>query len=122
MIAKITTVAAGVCGVVVFGRPMLDTVGSRALLSVLLFMVIAALISYLVGCGLKQNQRSVMSLGMLTRNSGPALIAALAIPNGDNHIITLIVLLNVGGFVLAPIAARIFGKLAGKTAVEGGVT
>ena len=59
-----------------------------------------------------------MSLGMLTRNSGPALIAALEIPNRDNHIITLIVLLNLGGFVLAPIAARIFGKLAGKT-VEG---
>ncbi len=115
VIAKITTVAAGVCGVVVFARPMLDTVGSRALLSVILFMVVIALISYLFGFGLKQSQRSVMSLGMLTRNSGPALIAALEIPNRDTHIITLIVLLNLGGFVLAPIAARIFGKLAGKT-------
>ena len=115
VIAKITTVAVGVCAVVVFARPMLDTVGSRALLSVILFMVVIALISYLVGFGLKQSQRSVMSLGMLTRNSGPALIAALEIPNRDTHIITLIVLLNVGGFVLAPIAARIFGKLAGET-------
>ncbi len=115
VIAKITTVAAGVCGVVVFARPMLDTVGSRALLSVILFMVLTALISYLVGFGLKQSQRSVMSLGMLTRNSGPALIAALEIPNRDTHIITLIVLLNLGGFVLAPIAARIFGRQAGKT-------
>ena len=114
MIAKITTVAVGVSAVVVFARPMLDTVGSRALLSVILFMVVIALISYLVGFGLKQSQRSVMSLGMLTRNSGPALIAALAIPNGDNHIITLIVLLNLAGIVLAPIAAGIFGKLAGK--------
>ncbi len=114
MIAKITTVAVGVSAVVVFARPMLDTVGSRALLSVILFMVVIALISYLVGFGLKQSQRSVMSLGMLTRNSGPALIAALAIPNGDNHIITLIVLLNLAGIVLAPIAAGIFGKQAEK--------
>ena len=121
VIAKITTVAAGVCGVVVFARPMLDTVGSRALLSVMLFMVVAALISYLVGFGLKQSQRSVMSLGMLTRNSGPALIAALEIPNRDTHIITLIVLLNLGGFVLAPAAAGIFGKQAGK-AVAGDTT
>ena len=121
VIAKITTVAAGVCGVVVFARPMLDTVGSRALLSVILFMVVIALISYLFGFGLKQSQRSVMSMGMLTRNSGPALIAALEIPNRDTHIITLIVLLNLGGFVLAPIAARIFGKLAGKT-VAGNAT
>ncbi len=115
VIAKITTVAAGLCGLVIFARPMLDTVGSFALLSVTLFMVVIALISYLFGFGLKQSQRSVLSLGMLTRNSGPALIAALAIPNADSHILTLIVLLNLGGFVLSPIAAAIFGKLAGKT-------
>jgi BASS family bile acid:Na+ symporter len=115
VIAKVTILVTGVCALVVYARPMLDTVGSRALLSVILFMVLAALISYLVGFGLKQSQRSVMSLGMLTRNSGPALIAALAIPNGDSHIITLIVLLNLGGLVLAPIAAGIFGKQAGKT-------
>ncbi len=118
MIAKITTVAVGVWAVVGFARPMLDTVGSFALLSVILFMVVIGLISYLVGFGLKQGQRSVMSLAMLTRNSGPALIAALAIPNADPHIITLIVLLNLAGIVLAPIAAGIFGKQAGK-AVEG---
>ena len=116
VIAKITMVVVGVCAVVVFARPMLDTVGSRALLSVILFMVVIALISYLVGFGLKQSQRSVMSLGMLTRNSGPALIVALQIPNADPHILTLIVLLNLAGFVLAPIAAGIFGKQAGKTA------
>ncbi len=114
VIAKITTVAVAVWGVVLFARPMLDTVGSFALLSVILFMVVIALISYLVGFGLKQSQRSVMSLGMLSRNSGPALIAALAIPNGDSHIITLIVLLNLGGLVFTPIAAGIFGKLAEK--------
>ena len=121
VIAKITTVAAGVCGVVVFARPMLNTVGSFALLSVILFMVVIALISYLFGFGLKQSQRSVMALGMLTRNSGPALIAALAIPNADSHILTLIVLLNLGGFVLSPIAARIFRKQAEKT-VAGATT
>jgi BASS family bile acid:Na+ symporter len=118
VISKITTVAVAVWGVVLFARPMLDTVGSRALLSVILFMVVIALISYLVGFGLKQSQRSVMSLGMLTRDSGPALIAALEIPDRDSHILTLIVLLNLAGLVVAPIAARIFGKLAGKT-VEG---
>lgn len=115
VIAKITTVVVGVLCVVVYARPMLDTVGSFALLSVVLFMVVIALISYLVGFGLKQSQRSVISLAMLTRNGGPVLISALAIPNADSHIVTLVVLVNVGGFVLAPIAARIFGKLAGKT-------
>jgi len=72
VISKITTMLVAVWGVVLFARPMLDTVGSRALLSVILFMVGIGLISYLFGFGLKQSQRSVMSLGMLSRNSGPA--------------------------------------------------
>jgi BASS family bile acid:Na+ symporter len=50
VIAKITTLAVALCGVVVFARPMLNTVGSFALLSVILFMVVIALISYLFGC------------------------------------------------------------------------
>lgn len=115
VMAKLTTVAVGVWCVVLYARPMLDTVGSFAFLSVVLFMVVIAMVSYLVGFGLKQSQRSVISLAMLTRNGGPVLIAALAIPNADSHIVTLVVLVNVGGFILAPIAARIFGKLAGET-------
>lgn len=122
VIAKITTVVSGVWGVVIFARPMIETVASLALLSALLFMVVIGLISYLFGFGLKQSQRSVMSLAMLTRNSGPMLIAALAIPSEDvrilAYVITYIVMVNLGGFVLAPIAARIFGKQAGET--EGG--
>jgi BASS family bile acid:Na+ symporter len=118
VIAKITTVAAGLIALVIYARPMLDTVGSLALLSVILFMVVIGWMSYQFGFGLKQSQRSVMSLAMITRNSGPALIAALAIQNQVSHIISLLVLLNVGGFVLARIATGIFGKQAGKT-VEG---
>jgi hypothetical protein len=47
------------------------------------------------------------------------LIAALAIPNADDRIVTLVVWVNVVGFVLAPIIATIFGKMAGKTVAEG---
>jgi len=94
---------------------MIGTAGSFALLSVVLFMVAIGWISYQFGFGLKQSQRSVISLAMITRNGGPVLIAALAIPNVDSRIVTLVVLLNVGGFILAPIAAAIFGKLAEET-------
>lgn len=119
LIAKITTLGAVVWTVVVFARPMIETVASLALLSALLFMVGIGLVSYLFGFGLKQSQRSVISLAMLTRNSGSQLIAALAIPFEDVRIlasvITYIVIVNVGGFILAPIAARIFGRQAGET-------
>ena len=115
VIAKITTVAVAVWCVVFFADLMIESAGSFALLAVILFTVLIALISYLVGFGLKQSQRSVVSLAMLTRNGGPVLIAALAIPNADDRIVTLVVWVNVVGFVLAPIIATIFGKLAGKT-------
>ena len=119
VIAKITTVAVAVWCVVFFADLMIESAGSFALLAVILFTVLIALISYLVGFGLKQSQRSVVSLAMLTRNGGPVLIAALAIPNADDRIVTLVVWVNVVGFVLAPIIALIFGKLAGKTVAEG---
>ena len=115
VIAKITTVSVAVWCVVVYARPMIETAGSLALLSVMLFMVAIGLISYLFGFGLKQSQRSVISLAMITRNGGPVLISALAIPNADSRILTLVILLNLGGFALAPIAAIILGKQAGKT-------
>ena len=118
VIAKITTVAVAVWCVVFFADLMIESAGSFALLAVILFTVLIALISYLVGFGLKQSQRSVVSLAMLTRNGGPVLIAALAIPNADDRIVTLVVWVNVVGFVLAPIIATIFGKMAGKTVAE----
>ena len=118
LLSKITTVAVFVWCVVIYAKPMLDTVGSYAFLSAVLFMIAIAVITYRIGFGLKQNQRSVISLGMLTRNGGPVLIAALAIPNVDSHILTLVVLINVGGFILAPIAARIFRKQAEKTLMQ----
>jgi len=115
VIAKISTVLVGVCGAVVYAREMIATVGSFALLSMTIFMVVMGLITYRFGFGLRQNQRSVMSLGMLTRNGSVVLIAAVAIPNVDPVLITFIIMYILWSVVLAAIAARIFGKLAGRT-------
>ncbi len=114
VIAKISTALVGVCGAVVYAREMIATVGSFALLSTIIFMVVMGLITYRFGFGLKQNQRSVMSLGMLTRNGSVVLIAAVAIPNVDPVLITYIIIFILASVVVAAIAARIFGKLAGE--------
>jgi BASS family bile acid:Na+ symporter len=53
---------------VIYGQGMLDTAGQFALLSMTLFMVGMGLVTYRFGFGMKQNQRSVMALGMGTRN------------------------------------------------------
>jgi len=106
---------------VIYGRGMLNTAGELALLSMTLFMVGMGLITYLIGFGMKQNQRSVMALGMGTRNIAAVLAAALAIPNGDPRIVVMTIMWTLWSVVLAAIGAKIFAKLAGKIGVENAI-
>ena len=116
-IAMLSTLATIVWCLLLYGRGMLNTAGSLALLSMTVFMVGMALITYRFGFGMKQAQRSVMALGMGTRNIAAVLAAALAIPNGDPRIVVMVVMWTLWSVVLAAIGAKIFAKQAGKTAV-----
>jgi BASS family bile acid:Na+ symporter len=116
-LAQLSTLLTIVWCLVIYGRGMLNTAGELALLAMTLFMVGMALITYLFGFGLKQNQRSVMALGMGTRNVAAVLAAALAIPNGDPGIVTMTVMWTLWSVVLAAIGARIFAKQSGVTVV-----
>ena len=103
------------------GRGILDTAGELAFLSLSIFMIGMGLITYFLGFGMKQNQRSVMSLGMGTRNIAAVLAAALSIPNGDPRIVVMTIMWTLWSVVLAAIGAKIFARLAAKTeAVEAG--
>jgi len=117
-IALITTMATVVWCLVLYGSSMLDTAGSMALLSMTIFMFGLALISYRFSLGLKQDQRSVMSLAMGTRNIAAVLAAALAIPNADSRIVTMVVMWTLWSVVLASIAAKIFARQADKIALS----
>jgi len=111
-IATVSTLLTIVWCLVLYGSDMLDTAGSFALLSMTLYMVGMALITYLLSVGLKQNQKSVMALGMGTRNIAAVLAAALAIPNADSRIVTMVIMWTLWSAVLALIAAKIFAKQA----------
>jgi len=100
---------------VIYGQGMLNTAGELALLSMTLFMVGMGLVTYRFGFGMKQNQRSVMALGMGTRNVAAVLAAALAIPNGDPGIVVMTVMWTLWSVVLAAMGAKVFAKQAGKT-------
>jgi BASS family bile acid:Na+ symporter len=113
--ALLTTLGMIVSCLVLYGPEMLNTAGSFALLSMTIFMVGMGLITYRFGFGLKQNQRSVMSLGNGTRNLAAILAAAFAIPNVDPRIPTFIIMWGLWSFVLAAVGARIFAKQAGET-------
>ena len=116
-LALLSTLLTIVWCIVIYGRGMLNTAGEFALLSMTLFMVGMGLITYRFGFGMKQNQRSVMALGMGTRNVAAVLAAALAIPNADPRIVVMTVMWTLWSVVLSAIGAKIFAKLAGKTAV-----
>jgi len=77
------------------------------------------LVTYRFGFGMTQAQRSVMALGMGTRNIAAVLAAALAIPNADPRIVTMVIMWTLWSVVLAAVGARIVAKQAGKTS-EGG--
>ena len=98
--------------VVIYGPPVVKMLGSLAFLAGTIFMVVMALVSYLFGFGLKQNQRSVMALGMLQRNLGAILIVLFVIPDVDPLVIAFAVMWGVWSAVLSFIAVRIFAKHA----------
>jgi predicted Na+-dependent transporter len=118
-LAQLSTLLTIVWCLVIYGRGILNTAGSLALLSMTLFMVGMGLITYRFGFGMKQNQRSVMALGMGTRNVAAVLAAALAIPNADPRIVVMVVMWTLWSVVLAAIGAKIFAKQAGKTDADG---
>jgi BASS family bile acid:Na+ symporter len=107
-IARIITVLMIAQCFVIYGREMLATAGSFALLAGTIFMVLMAVITYRIGFGLQQNQRSVMSIGMLQRNLGAILIAAFVIPNVDPLVITFTIMWGIWSAVLSIIAIRLF--------------
>ena len=119
LVALLSTLTTILWCLVLYGRGMLDTAGSLALLSMTLFMVGMALITYRFGFDLKQNQRSVMALGMGTRNVAAVLAAALAIPNADPRIVVMVIMWTLWSVVLAAIGAKIFAKQAGVNVVGG---
>jgi len=77
------------------------------------------LITYRFGFGMKQSQRSVMALGMGTRNVAAVLAAALAIPNADPRIVVMTVMWTLWSVVLAAMGANIFARQAGRTGTAG---
>jgi BASS family bile acid:Na+ symporter len=116
LIALLSTLTTVVWCLVLYGSSMLDTAGSFALLSMTLFMVGMGLITRWFGFGMTQAQKSVMALGMGTRNIAAVLAAALAIPNADPRIVTMVVMWTLWSVVLAAIGAKVFAKQAGRTA------
>ena len=104
----------------IYGKDMLSTVGSFATAAWVIFMVVMAIVPYVIGLGLKQNQRSVMAIGQSSRNISAGFVAFYGITNPPEGMFLMVLLVvpihSVIGLLAVP---PIFAKLAGKTG-DGG--
>jgi BASS family bile acid:Na+ symporter len=95
---------------VLYGRDLLDTVGSFAPGAQVLFFVAITAISYKISFGLEQQQRSAMALGMCTRNIAAVFAAYFGITNPPPGLFVMVILVVPLAAIVAFGAARLFGR------------
>lgn len=101
--------------VLLYGKGIILSAGSRALLSLLLFFVLATLLSHVSAFGMPASQKRVLGLAICSRNSGPAIATVLSIPNVDGNAVVMVALGILAQAALSfPLAHRL-GKRAAAT-------
>jgi BASS family bile acid:Na+ symporter len=97
---------------VLYGREMLDTIGSFAPGSQVLFFVVITALSYKIHFGLEQQQRSAMALGMCTRNIAAVFAAYFGITNPPEGLFVMVILVVPLAAIVAILVARLFARQA----------
>ena len=77
---------------VIYGRKFLALGGSYAIGAQIIFFSIATVAPYLLSFGLPRSQRTVLSLGMTTRNLGAAFAPLFAVHDVDQRAIVMVAL------------------------------
>ncbi len=88
----IDTVLMLVLCVIIYGKAFAGALGTRAIGTQILFFTISTIGSYVFSFGLLPGQKSVISLGMATRNLGAAFAPLFAIPHVDRRAIVMVAL------------------------------
>lgn len=76
--------------VVVYGKEFLELVGSHAIGVQFLFFSVATVAPYVLGFGLGHGQKSVLSLGLATRNLGAAFAPLFAARDVDQRAVVMV--------------------------------
>jgi len=112
IVKKITGVATitmlGLC-LVIYGQAFIGSAGSYATLSQLIFYAAVTAGSYMLSFGLTQNRKSVLALGVCTRNLGAAFAPLFAVSGVDERAIVMVALGVPLQTMAAFVAARAFG-------------
>jgi BASS family bile acid:Na+ symporter len=118
-LAGLTTLALLVFTVIMYGKELLDALGSFAVAAQVIFILVTALVSYIFGFGMKQAQRSALALGVCSRNGGAMFVAFATFPVQDPNVLVMILLAVPVPVIMWLILARFFASRADKTMVTG---
>jgi len=111
-LAGLTTLALLVFTVVMYGRELLNALGSYAVAAQVVFVLVTGLVSYSIGFGMKQSQRSALALGICSRNGGAMFVAFAAFPVQDPNVLVMILLAVPVPIIVWLILARYFASRA----------
>jgi bile acid:Na+ symporter, BASS family len=97
---------------VVYGRDFLDALGSYAIAAQILHGTVVPAAAYGLGFGLPPSRRSVLALGVCSRNVGAALAPLLAAGDTDRRTIAMCALAVPVTVISAFVWARVFARRA----------
>jgi BASS family bile acid:Na+ symporter len=115
-LAGLTTLALLIFTLVMYGKELFNALGSYAVAAQVLFVLVIALASYTFGFGMKQTQRSALSLGICSRNGGAMFVAFAAFPVQDPNVLVMILLAVPVPIIVWLILARYFASRVQKVA------
>jgi BASS family bile acid:Na+ symporter len=100
--------------VIIYGKGFLGSIGSYAIGTQAVFYLVVTAASYAFAFGMPHGQKSVLSLGICTRNCGSALAPLFVAADVDQSAIVMVSLGIPMMFISALIAARVFAALGGQ--------
>ena len=92
LVTTIDTILMLVLCVIIYGKAFAGTLGTYAIGTQILFFTISTIGSYVFSFSLLPGQKSVISLGMATRNLGAAFAPLFAMPLVDRRAIVMVAL------------------------------
>ena len=97
-----------------YGKELLNALGSFAVAAQVLFIVITAFGSYLSGFGMNQAQRSALALGICSRNGGAMFVAFTTFTVQDPNFLVMLLLAVPVPVITWLLLARWFASRAEK--------
>jgi bile acid:Na+ symporter, BASS family len=96
--------------VIVYGKGIISVAGSLAIASQCILFLVLTLLPFLLGFGLKRDQKIIQSIGMSTRNLGAAIAPLFSVPATDQRAFIMVALALPIMVLFAMLAVKLFGS------------